>query len=518
MDQAAALRTELVMARDKRTLESSLAEFVRGAWHVLEPGRELVWNWHLDTVCAYLEAVNEGKLRRLIINIPPGTAKSLLVSVFYPAWVWAREPSHRFLCGSNEGTLATRDALRMRTLIESEWYQGYWGETVRLNPNQSEKTLFQNLAQGHRESQGMLGRISGKRGDTIIADDPHDAKQSESDVQRQTVIDTWDRGWSTRSNDANLSAVILIMQRLHQKDLTGHFLSKQDQNWTCLRIPMRFEPDYTFDPVTDIGRHDVADPRRAAGELLFPTRFSEQAVRDLETDLGAYGTAGQLQQIPAPKGGGELRREWLCRWKNQPRRGNYLILVDPAGERKPGVKGGRDNTAMGLILVGADGNFYLIDGHRDRLNMSERADILFQWHRQYRPLTVGYERYGMQTDVAYLQDRMEREDYRFHVTELGGSLAKEDRIRRLVPILENRRLWFPETLHRTNAAGKMVDIIDRFIEEEYLQFPVAERDDFLDMLSRIADPDLKGAIARPQREEAALVADPFKPSDAAMGM
>lgn len=514
VDEATALRTELSILRDRRVMAGDLAAFVRGAWPVVEPGRALVWNWHLDVLCAYLEAVAAGKIRRLIVNIPPGAMKSLVVSVFYPAWRWISDPAHRFLCGSNEGTLATRDAMRMRALVKSEWFADRWGKTVVLAADQGEKTLFQTTARGHRESQGMLAKVTGKRGDTLLLDDPHDAKQSNSDVIRQAVLDAWDTAWTSRLNDPNSSAVILIMQRVHMRDLTGHLLAKEAQEWVHLVIPMRYDPAVTFDAGKDIGRSDLADPRTEPGELLFAERFSEATVQQLEHDLGPYGTSGQLQQQPSPKGGGEMRAEWLMRYMAQPVGGNRYVLVDPAGERKPGVKGKRDNTAMGVIEVCADGNLYLIDGYRDRLNLVERTDILFAWHRRYKPLQVGYESYGMQSDAAHIRDRMEREGYRFKLTELGGGMRKEDRIRRLIPYLEAGRLWLPQTLHRTLKSGQTVDLIEQFIEVEYLPFPVGQWDDFLDMLSRIADPDIK--LATPQVKRP-LTLHEHTPRDRAVG-
>lgn len=479
-------------------MPGSLSQFVRGAWHVVEPGRKLVWNWHVDVICAYLEAVAAGKIRRLIINVPPGTMKSLVVSVFFPAWRWISDPSLRFLCGSNESTLATRDAMRMRSLVSSPWYADRWGETVQLAADQGEKMLYQNTQRGHRESQGVLAKITGKRGDILCWDDPHDSRQSDSDVIRQGVIDAWDMAWSSRLNDPDTSAVIIIMQRVHHDDITGHLLRKVEQNWCHLVIPMRFDPERAFDAGKDIGRPDLTDPRTEPGELMFPARFSEQSVRDLEHDLGPYGTAGQLQQSPSPRGGGEMRIEWLNRYSAQPIGGNRIVLADPAGERKPGVTGKRDNTAMGVIEIGADNNLYLIDGYRDRLNLVERTDILFAWHRKYRPLQVGYESYGAQSDIAHIRDRQEREGYRFRITELGGSMRKEDRIRRLIPLLEAGRLWLPQTMHRTLKDGTTVDLIKQFIDIEYLPFPVGRFDDFLDMLSRVMDEEIKLASPKPK--------------------
>ncbi len=496
-EQAAALLTDVVgPAQEKRRCEESLAEFVKCGWHVLEPSTPLVWNWHLDTLCAYLEALYYGKIKRLIVNIPPGTMKSLVASVFFEAWIWTIDPGYRFLCGSNEGTLATRDSLRMRQLVESGWYQRHWGDRVQMSKDQAEKTLFTNTARGHRESQGVLGKVTGKRGDMLVWDDPHDTKQTDSDVIRQGVLDAYDNAWSSRRNNLATSPILVIMQRIHDNDITAHLMRKA-QGWVRLAIPMRYDSEVTFDAGKDIGRPDLNDPRKVEGELMFPARFPEEAVRDLEEDLGAYGTAGQLQQRPSPKGGGEFKKAWVCYWRTPPKGGNRYIIVDPAGERKPGVKGKRDNTAIGVIELCADGNYYLIDGVRDRLNLEERTKLLFKWHRQYKPVGVGYEQYGMQTDIAHIKSKMEEESYRFRVIELGGSMRKEDRIRRLIPLFSRGKFWLPETLHRTNVEGKTVDIIDLFIEQEYLRFPVAKFDDFFDMLSRILDPDMEAVAPEP---------------------
>ena len=434
--------------------------------------------------------------------------KSLIVSVFLPSWIWIDKPGYRFLCGSNEGTLATRDSLKMRQIMESVWFRENWGEKVKLSTDQKEKTLFTNTARGHRESQGILGKVTGKRGSMLIWDDPHDAKQAESDVQRQGVLDSYDNAWSSRRNDLANDPIIVIMQRVHDDDITAH-LMKKAQGWVRLAIPMRFDAEVTYDAGKDINKPELNDPRAEEGELMFPERFPEGAVKDLEEDLGPYGTAGQLQQRPSPKGGGELKKEWLCYYKSKPYGGNRYIIIDPAGERKRGVKGKKDNTAIGVIEYCGEGNYYLIDGVRARLNLVERTDLLLKWHRQYRPLGVGYEQYGMQSDIAHIADKMERESYRFKITELAGTLAKEDRIRRLIPLFEQGKIWLPETLHRTDTEGCTKDIINEFVEIEYLPFPVGKFDDFLDMLSRICDKEMK--IVSPNKKPLPKL-EPWKPS------
>lgn len=155
----------IVNELEKRACEKSLAQFVKCAWHIIEPGTPLLWNWHINTVCGYLEAFHKHQLpdRRLIINIPPGTLKSILVSVMYPAWVWCTEPENRFLSFANEQGLSIRDALRMKQIVTSEWYQEKW--PISMQADQNEKTLFANDARGFRQSQGITASNTGKRGD-----------------------------------------------------------------------------------------------------------------------------------------------------------------------------------------------------------------------------------------------------------------------------------------------------------------------------------------------------------------
>lgn len=296
----------------KRDCEDSLAAFIHTAWHIIEPGAPLVWNWHVDTICGYLEAVSSGQITRLIINVPPGTLKSTIVSVAFNAWEWIKRPEERYLCLSNEQGLAIRDALKTKQIVTSEWYQDKW--PLALQSDQNEKTLYVNEKRGFRQSQGISAANTGKRGSRVLIDDPHDMRQVFSDVVRQGVLDTWDNSLSTRLNDPEKSAVILIMQRGHESDLAGHLLKKQVQKWVHLSIPMEYEDSPSFDAGADIGRPELNDPRTKKGELLFPARFTRQSIESLKEDLGEYGAAAQLQQRPVPSGGGIIKSFWWRIW------------------------------------------------------------------------------------------------------------------------------------------------------------------------------------------------------------
>ena len=311
-----ALQEQLEFIESREACELSLAEFTRQAWHVIEPGTPLVWNWHLDTLCAYLEAFFDSRIKRLILNVPPGSMKSILVSVMGPAWKWAKDPTARMINLTNEIGLATRDSLRMKNVITSDWYKARWGDRVQLSGDQKEKLHFENKRRGFRQGLGITANITGKRGSFLLIDDPADAKKAFSDVIIQSVNDTYDQAVSSRLNDPGNDGICLIMQRLRTNDLTGHLLAKKNTKWTHVRIPMEYDGEPGFDPVTDLGPEyaHLADPRREIGELFFPQRFTQEVVDSLKEDLGEYGWAGQAQQRPSPLAGGIIKRAHWRTW------------------------------------------------------------------------------------------------------------------------------------------------------------------------------------------------------------
>lgn len=293
---------------DAELAKRSLSDFVREAWPIVEPDEPLVWNWHIDALCELLEDVTAGRRRRLLINVPPGTMKSLLVSVFWPAWEWARKPGLRYLTASYTGELTIRDSLRVRDIITSEWYQRHYA--TRLKSDRNVKIKFETTGGGWRIASSVGGRATGEHPDRIIIDDPLSDKQSRSALYRQACREWFDRTISTRGK-ARGAAIIVIMQRLHTEDLSAHLISKG--SFEHVLLPMRFEPAGVKDEICPChaGQPDERDIRTKAGELLWPELFDEQSVEELERDLGPYGAAGQMQQRPAPEGGGLFRREWF---------------------------------------------------------------------------------------------------------------------------------------------------------------------------------------------------------------
>jgi len=299
---------------------SSLSEFISQAWHVVEPGQEYVHNWHIDLICDSLEAITDGVMvdderyyNRLLINVPPGAMKSLIVNVFWPAWEWgpAGLPNLRYVCASHSMDLAIRDSTKMRRLVQSEWYQERWGDTVKLTGDQNAKTKFETTATGFRQAIAA-GSITGARGDRVIIDDPHSVESAASEAMRQTTVDWFERAVPTRLNNPDRSAIVLIMQRLHEEDLSGVALSKQPDLWDHIMIPMEYSPDRAAP--TMLG---FEDPRSELGELYFPDRFPKHVVERDKKIMGSYAVSGQFQQTPTDDSSGIIKQSMWQLWENK---------------------------------------------------------------------------------------------------------------------------------------------------------------------------------------------------------
>lgn len=310
----------LANAGDVR-VEGSLHEFIRRAWPVLEPFRPLVDSWCLGAVAEHLQAVTDGQITRLVINIPPGCTKSMSCNVLWPAWEWGPwgSPHHRFISASYDQSLATRDLVRCRDLIKSDWYSSQW--PIEFKPDQDEKTYYENTKTGWRKSVGVRGAMTGYRGHRIIIDDPHSVTTAESKVQRDETLRWGSETVPTRLDDDDTSAIVLMMQRLHEQDLTALYLSEHmEGDWVHLMLPMEFEGDRRCRTTVVMPNGETFEDRRTEeGQLLVPELKSRDAVDRLKRTLSAlggnYARDGQLQQRPTSRGGNLFRRDDFLLWE-----------------------------------------------------------------------------------------------------------------------------------------------------------------------------------------------------------
>ena len=303
--------------------EERLGPFSRAAWSIIEPATVYKHNWHLDCIDDHLEAVTRGDIRNLVINMPPRHEKSIKVSVMWPAWVWTFNPSWRWLFASYSHDLSIRDSVSTRRIIQSRWYQERWGRVFQLTGDQNAKTRFDTNKAGVRLATSVGGIGAGEGGDAVVVDDPHNVLETESDQSREGVLQWWDQQMSTRLNDPKKGRKVIVMQRLHERDLSGHVLAAG--GYVHLRLPTEYTPKVWVrvpgeympepDPVP------VPDPRTVPGELLWTEHFGPAEVADAKVRLGEYGFAGQHQQDPAPASGGIFKEHWWRFW--QPADRNY---------------------------------------------------------------------------------------------------------------------------------------------------------------------------------------------------
>jgi hypothetical protein len=322
--------------------EKSLKEYVQQAWHIIERKKPLSWNWHLDVQCQHLEQVtatyivksginrttfeygkgNDKKsdgyvydakliaaINYLWFNLPPRSTKSTIISVIWPTWEWGpqRLPFLRYIFTSYAQQLSTRDSIKRRRIIQSQWYQERWGYVFNLEYDQNQKTRFENSESGYMIATSIDGMATGDGGDRIICDDPHNVREIESEVKTQRVIDTWDDSMSTRCDDDETGAYIGVMQRVGPNDLTEHLIEKKklgEINFAHICIPARYEVNHPIPTDTPL---PFKDPRTHECEPLDKLRWPDEKLKIREGKMTRWAVAGQLQQRPVPRGGGIIK-------------------------------------------------------------------------------------------------------------------------------------------------------------------------------------------------------------------
>jgi predicted phage terminase large subunit-like protein len=343
---------ELRRERKKQSRPGGLIDFVRKFWNILEPETKLVEGWVLYAICEHLEAVTLGKITRLLINVPPGSMKSLMVNVFWPAWEWGpMGMAHlRYVSFSYSSGLTERDNTKFRKLVMHDKYRELWGDQFNLEKEGEIKIT--NDKTGSKFASSVKGIGTGERGDRVVIDDPHDVHKSESDIVRTDTVRWFRETITDRLNNLDDSAIIIIMQRVHQLDISG-FILEQGWPYCHLMVPMEFEAGR--EPYNTIG---WADPRTEDGDLAWPERFSPEAVANIEREKGSFAYAGQYQQRPAPRGGGIIKREhWRpytaaecprfgVPWPKLPVMSYTVLSLDTAQTEK------KQNDPSGAVVVG----------------------------------------------------------------------------------------------------------------------------------------------------------------------
>ena len=475
----------------------SLYEFFKQAWPIMEGDKEFIDGWHIQTICEHLEAVSNREIRNLLINIPPRCSKSSLVSIAFPAWRWIHKSSEQFLYASYALSLALRDSVKCRRLILSPWYQERWGNIFKLVGDQNTKGRFDNTGTGYRLATSSGSAATGEGGSMLITDDPNNALDGESEVQRERKIDWWTGVWSTRLNDKKNDCRIVVQQRIHERDITGFILSHDDLNeWTKLILPMEFEEkrrSHTIILPTTEGKI-WEDPRKKEGELLWPARIDDKELKSLKQALGSeYTISGQLQQRPSPEAGGIIKKPWFQWWKDAvPPQIEFVLQSWDTALTANEMSAYSACTTWGVFYDSNHiENVILLSMWRGRVEYPELRELAKRMYFDYRDngKTRNPAFKGRPVDMCLIEAKASGDPLIQDLVR-GGIRAipfvpnkygdKIQRVRLITPLIEGGRVWLPA---RAPKYDTLLPYADEFLESVAC-FPNAESRDLVDTMAQ----------------------------------
>lgn len=476
--------------------ELSLYEFLKQAWPIIEGKTPFIDNWHLKVIAEHLEACYRREIKNLLINVPPRTSKTSLISIAFPAWVWLQNPEERFMYASYAHSLSTEHSLKCRRLIESDWYQEGWGARYRLAKDQKAKMLFENNKGGCRIATSVGSVATGKGGSIIIVDDGNNAKDGESEIKRESTNKWWDQVWSTRLNNPLHDVRIVVQQRIHEKDITGHILANDNEKeWLRLIIPMEFEEKRKAKTVILPSTNGKIwqDPRTKEGELLWPERFPLKIINRLQRELGSYGYAGQYQQRPSPEGGGHIKKAWFKKWTmlNPPKYELILQSWDTAFSDKPDAAYSACTT-WGVWRSSDDyeiQNIMLLSMWRGRVGYPELRERAKRLNRDYKDTGVHQNMYPAigRVDVCLIEakatgDPLIRDLRNANIPAIPyiPKGDKNSRVQIVLPYIESGLVWLPT---EPKNEDRLMPFADEFLEA-VSSFPNAESRDLVDTMTQ----------------------------------
>lgn len=488
----------------KMLAEKSILDFSKQAWDVIEPGVEFKDNWHLqyleeellllvlDRVGHVVDIPEEKKQqliehelkRRVCLNVPPRTMKSLFLNVFFPCWLWIHVPEMKIITVSYSVDLSLDLNKKRRTLIQSDWYQANWGHIVKMTDEQNTKTFFENTRQGSMYATSIGGTLTGKGGDIILLDDIQNPAQAESEANRKQAIDFLKNTLPSRLNDFNKGIIINIQQRLHVSDVSGYIKENYDF-YKFITLPVLSEKDIlTYrGPIT--GKKWSLKP----GEVLWPGRMGADWIEQTKKEQGMRTFNAQYLQDPSPENGQLLNRDWFKHWHkelyfNNNIKSERLELIQSWDMAFKG-KAGNDYIACSVLLT--DGvTTQLIDrfkGNRSFTQSLREVDIMFEkWNDMFAdyglkiPITILIE--DKANGPAVIDTLKDAIPGILPITPLGDKFSRMASIGRFI---EAGNVYLPET--NTSAGLVKYAWLEDAIEE-LIKFPAVAHDDFADSFSQ----------------------------------
>ncbi len=436
----------------------NLKSFVIKSFQTLNPNIKFVDNWHVDLIINYLKAASSGSIKRLIINIPPRSLKSTIISVAWPAWLLGIEPTKRIIVASYSQALSIKHSEECRLIMRTDWYKEQFPE-ARIRRGSNGKHKFITTKNGFRFATSIDGTLTGEGADILIVDDPHTPLQAASELERTHALNWFDQTFATRLNDKKKGTIIIVMQRLHSSDLSGHLLKKK--HWLHLKLPAVISEAITY-------KFDDFIYLRKAGELLNPKRENLDEIEMAKLELGSYGFNAQYLQEPIAIKGGIIKYSWLIRVGEMPESWECIYQSWDCAVKIKRIHDYSVGTTWGV----KDNKYYLIDMVRQKLEFPELKSAVLTAAANYTPSAILIE--DKSSGQALIQELKQKT-----ILPIIPIVPTKDKFLRLLSVsslFESGKIILPQKASWLAA-----------YEQEITNFPNADHDDIVDSTTQFLE-------------------------------
>jgi predicted phage terminase large subunit-like protein len=477
----------------KERAEQSLYSFFIQAWPIIEGHSKFIDEWFLEVIAEHLELVYKREIKNLLINVPPRTGKTSLISIAFPAWVWIQDPTEKFICASCTNSLSLDIADKSRLLIESNWYQDNWGNLFKIRDDQNSKSYFANDKLGYRISTSVGSSIVGKGGSIQLTDDPN-VVGGESEVVRDAVNNWWSMKWYNRLNNIQTDRRILVQQRGDEKDVSGTVITNDINNeWVKLILPLEYESESKRPtvPLWWTRGKPWEDTRKKEGELL-TKRLNEDDVKRLKRELGSYNYAALYQQRPAPLEGGIIKKHWFKLFKWGLPQIDYVIQSWDTALTANDDSAYSACTTWGLFQDRYDNtNVILLSAWRGKLEYPDLRERIKRLADNYMDVgeVVNKKLIYKKPDKIVIEAKASGEPLLQDLKRAGvyghpfipnKHGDKTQRVKLITPLIEAGVVWMPA---QKNNPDRMEDFADEFVNE-VSYFPNPRSLDYTDTLTQ----------------------------------
>ncbi len=449
------------MSENKRLIQAVLrnnfSTFVGKAFFTVSPGSAYLHNWHISLIAEKLKQIEDGKITRLIINIPPRNLKSICVSVAWSAWLMGHNPAVKIMTSSYSQALSNKHSQDCRVLMGSSWYRELFPGTI-INKGENQKSKFVTSKRGFRFATSTGGTATGEGGDFLIIDDPQNPNKINSKKYRQSTVDWFEQTFISRLNNKKTGAVVIIMQRLHEEDLCGYLLEHKREQWDLLKLPAIYDRPVTFTEPYLITKEP--------GSVLHEEREDIVALNRLRIELGEYNFAAQYLQEPVPNKGCMVQKLWLKYFSPQ----DKIEFSQIIQSWDTAIKAKDDNDYSVGITIGVSNNsYYLLDLQRVKLEYPELIIALQSFATKWNPQIILIEdKASGQSLVQSLKPLI-----RIPIIPIRPKFDKVTRFASNTPLFEAGKVFLDHS-----ASWRMS------LEQELLSFPKSAHDDQVDSLSQ----------------------------------